>query len=327
MKPVILMGDPTYFRIVAGSNPFTRNWLGIRKGVSRSRAIQQWHDLARLLTDLSVDVYVIPPVPDAPGLVYPANAGVLAPNGTFVLSNLIPARAVETPHYRRFLNNLGVKTAEITQRFEGEADLIPVGKKMLFTYGNLEEQRFIPKWGIPPWKRIYGFRSDVGAKEKLERWFPRREFVMAQLIQESFYHGDTCFCSFGDNREHLLAYLDAVSSPSQARLRQHFKDKILELSPQDARLYAANSFYLETDVVKALVMPEGVSRSLLDAVAARGVQPLLINVSEFLVKGGGSVKCMIGTLGVLPKPANEEMRKFRESHLYSNVITSLLPPQ
>ena len=49
-------------------------------------------------------------------------------------------------------------------------------------------------------------------------------------------------------------------------------------------------------------MPEGVSAALLERVRERGVEPVLVNVSEFLAKGGGSVKCMILDLG----PSNEQ---------------------
>jgi hypothetical protein len=38
----------------------------------------------------------------------------------------------------------------------------------------------------------------------------------------------------------------------------------------------------------------------------RGVRPLTVDVSEFLKKGGGSVKCMIGDLGPLRE---EDLRR------------------
>jgi N-dimethylarginine dimethylaminohydrolase len=52
------------------------------------------------------------------------------------------------------------------------------------------------------------------------------------------------------------------------------------------------------------VLPNGVSERLLAQVRERGVRPVGADVSEFLKKGGGSVKCMIGDLGViLPEEA------------------------
>jgi hypothetical protein len=44
-------------------------------------------------------------------------------------------------------------------------------------------------------------------------------------------------------------------------------------------------------------MPGGVSDALAGIVRERGGTPLTVDVSEFLKKGGGSVKCMIGDLG------------------------------
>jgi len=46
-------------------------------------------------------------------------------------------------------------------------------------------------------------------------------------------------------------------------------------------------------------MPDGVSERLLAEVRERGVTPIAVDVSEFLKKGGGSVECMIGDLGVI----------------------------
>jgi N-dimethylarginine dimethylaminohydrolase len=44
-------------------------------------------------------------------------------------------------------------------------------------------------------------------------------------------------------------------------------------------------------------MPGGVSERLQAQLRERGVHPVVVDVSEFLKKGGGSVKCMIGDLG------------------------------
>ncbi len=46
-------------------------------------------------------------------------------------------------------------------------------------------------------------------------------------------------------------------------------------------------------------MPAGISDKLAAQIAERGVNPITIDVSEFLKKGGGSVKCMIGDLGAV----------------------------
>ena len=73
---------------------------------------------------------------------------------------------------------------------------------------------------------------------------------------------------------------------------------------EDAARYAANSFSLTQGEESVLLMPDGVSDRLLAQVRERRVTPITVDVSEFLKKGGGSVKCMIGDLGVVvPKSA------------------------
>ena len=74
---------------------------------------------------------------------------------------------------------------------------------------------------------------------------------------------------------------------------------MIELSDADAARYAANSYSLVRGSESVLVMPAGVSDRLLAQVRERSVTPLTVDVSEFLKKGGGSVKCMIGDLGAM----------------------------
>ena len=76
MSHAILMGDPAHFSVVGGANPHTRDRYGRRKQVDRALAIRQWGQLRDLLGGHGLRVVVVPPDPDLPGLVYPANAGV-----------------------------------------------------------------------------------------------------------------------------------------------------------------------------------------------------------------------------------------------------------
>jgi N-dimethylarginine dimethylaminohydrolase len=125
---------------------------------------------------------------------------------------------------------------------------------------------------------------------------PRR-ILEIELLLEAHYHGDTALCGFGPKREFLLAYPQAIIPTGWDLLREIFGDHIIELEEHDAERYAANSFTLTQGSDSMLLMPSGVSDRLLDQVRERGVTPVTVDVSEFLKKGGGSVKCMIGDLG------------------------------
>jgi len=300
----VLMGDPTYFSVVGGANPHTRDRWGRRKRVDRARAIRQWHGLRDRLAELGLRVVVVPPDPDWPGLVYPANAGVRF-GDDFVLSHLIPTRAGETAHYRKVLEPLGLRCHTLRARFEGEADLFPAGDHYLFTHGQIRRQRFVPRLGIPPWKRIYGFRSDPASLEEIGRLgLLDREVLRLELRDERYYHGDTCLCSFGRGRRDLLVYEAALAGEALADLRSVFGERLVPLDPADARLYAANAFAFERGEESFLIVPDGISEALERRIRERDVTVVRADVSEFLKKGGGSVKCMIGDLGVLPDVAS-----------------------
>ncbi len=296
------MGDPAYFSVRGGANPHTRNALGIKKSVDPVAARRQWHALARELIAHGCEVCVIPPHRQMTGLVYPANAGFrYPPSGAgpyqFYLSHLLPTRSPEIEVYRPFLSSMGYECRQIAAPFEGEADFFPAGRFMIFTYGRVERQRFVPRVGIPPWKRVYGFRSDLSAISELESITGGRPILPLELRLEAHYHGDTVFCSFGPDREFLLAYLDGLTSDAAARVRSEFGDNLIALSARDAALYAANAFQTEFKGSLYLFLPRGISDGLYGQIRARGVEPVLCDASEFLAKGGGSIKCMILDLG------------------------------
>jgi N-dimethylarginine dimethylaminohydrolase len=302
----VLMGDPAHFSVQGGANPHTRTRWGTRRSVDRARAIAQWERLRDTLADLGIRVWVVPPDPAQPGLVYPANAGFMSDvdaeraDKTFFLSNLLPTRAGEKPHYRKLLEAKGIRLAELDarHRFEGEADFFPVGDAYAFTCGALERQRFVPAWRFPPWRRVYGFRSDARLEPQLAAIVAPRRVHRFELCLEAHYHGDTALCAFGPRREHLLAYVEALAPADRARLVHCFgQDAVIPLDEPDARRYAANSFTFTRGDASFLVMPDGLSERLFDQVRERGVTPVCVDVSEFLKKGGGSVKCMIGDLG------------------------------
>jgi N-dimethylarginine dimethylaminohydrolase len=303
------MGDPTHFSVLGGANPHTRTRWGTRRSVDRELAIEQWRRLRDCLRDLGVHIVEVPADPKQPGLVYPANAGFMQDvdrplplrKRRFHLANLLPSRAGEKTHYQRALTVAGIRTAHMDERFrfEGEADFFPAGDVHLLTYGGLKRQRFVPAFGIPPWKRIYGFRTDVGVEERLIPVVAPRRIVKLELRLEAHYHGDTVLCAFGRGRRHLLAYRAGIAPAAWQPLQVRFGDNLIELSEADAARYAANSFTLNRGNEAHLVMPDGLSDELLAKIRERGVTPVCVDVSEFLKKGGGSVKCMIGDLGVM----------------------------
>ena len=311
-RRTVLMGDPTHFSVKGGANPHTRTRWGTRRRVDRALAIAQWQRLRDLLRELGIRVLVVPPDAAQPGLVYPANAGFMKEvdaeeplaSRRFTLANLLPTRAGEKAHYRRVLEGAGIPCSELDPsfRFEGEADFFPAGDLMLLTHGRVLRQRFVPALAIPPWKRVYGFRTDSAVEPVLRGIVgPARPILRIELRLEAHYHGDTALCAFGPGRRFLLAWPPALEPGAMGRLRERFGGDLIEIGDADAARYAANSFaYTPSGGSESfLVAPAGLSDPLLGAIRERAVTPLPVDVSEFLKKGGGSVKCMIGDLGPL----------------------------
>ena len=304
----ILMGDPSHFSVKGGANPHTRTRMGRKRSVDRELAISQWHRLRDTLQDLGVRVIVVPAHPDQPGLVYPANAGFMTEvdvekplnEKTFYLSNLLPSRAGEQQHYKRILDDIGccIENIDESFRFEGEADFFPACGMYFLTGGSIRKQRFVPHIGLPPWKRIYGFRTDMAVIQELAPLVKPTRIIRIRLMLEAHYHGDTTFCAFGPKREHLLVYRPALDPDGWRVLEDNVTEQAwIALSDADAKRYAANSFALNQNAESFLIMPDGVSTRLQHQIRERGVTPVTVDVSEFLKKGGGSVKCMIGDLG------------------------------
>ena len=312
MARTVLLGDPSRFRIQSGSNPHTRDRFGRRKRVDAGRALAQWGRLKSALEAHGVRVEVLPADPELPGMVFPANAG-FRKDSLFYLSNLNPARAGERAHYRRKLSGLGLEMRELPSPhpFEGEADFIPVGDPSgdpaksvyLFTYGQIERPRWEFRAGFPPYRRVYGFRSDYRMLPALRAVVHPQEVVLLELTDERHYHGDTVLCTFGPRNEQVMAYLDGLAPEAGRVLKARFGDRLLPIGPEDGAGFAANSFQVMAGSygrqVPVLLMPDGLSVGLYQQVRERGVIPFPVDVSEFLEKGGGAVKCMLLDLGEL----------------------------
>ncbi|MEE9607394.1 MAG: hypothetical protein V3U03_06600, partial [Myxococcota bacterium] len=233
------MGDPSHFSVKGGANPHTRTRWGTRRRVDRKRAIRQWHGLRDLLSDLGLVVLVVPADRDQPGLVYPANAGFMRDvdralpmaKRRFILANLLPSRAGEQPHYASVLALAGFRLERIYERyrFEGEADFFPAGDVYVLTHGGLERQRFVPARAFPPWKRVYGFRTDAAVEEVLAPAVAPKPVVRVELTLEAHYHGDTVLCPFGPGRRFLLGYRAGIDPDGWESLRQLFGNDLIEL--------------------------------------------------------------------------------------------------
>ncbi len=299
----VLMGNPSQFRIKYGANPHTRNRWGVRKYVDRGRALRQWEHYVTALLEEGVKVHLLDSDPERPGLVFPANAGVVLraesplplEEREYLLAHAGPTRMTEREIYARKLSSLGLRLHRIQNRFEGEADWIVWGDKFLFTYGTIFLPHWQWRWAWPPWRRLYGFRSERSASLELKKYFNSTKVLELELRDEAFYHGDTLLCSFGEHREFLLVYPPALTPEAWRKLEG--LPGVFPMETSDARAFVANGFQVIRGGKPVLFLPPELSSGLRRKIEAQGVRIVTVDVSEFFLKGGGSLKCMVGDLG------------------------------
>lgn len=305
MKHAVLLGDPAHFRIKGGKNPYTRNRLGFRKRVNRRKAVDQWKRFKETLERLGAQTHVMPPEPERPGMVFPANAGFLFPKyeplawseKTFYLSNLTAAhRTREQELYRGFAARLGFQIGTVPFPFEGEADFFPCGEFYLFCYGDIVPTGFVPRIGLPPWRYRFSHRTDYRNGKTLEK-IVGRAVIEVKLTDPRYYHGDTALFAFGPRREHLFAYMEAFDRDTRVNLKKTFGRNLVSISKDDAENFVANSFQMDTPQGPHILFPEGVSAAVTDRTDSLGIPHTTVDVSEFFSKGGGSIKCMLCDLG------------------------------
>jgi N-dimethylarginine dimethylaminohydrolase len=301
----ILMGDPRFFHIKGGANPYTRTSWGFRKRVEQARALEQWQRLKETFESLDVRVLVSPAMKHLPGSVFPANAGFLYPKyqsikpsqKIFYLSHLTAHRYHERDVFRHVLAPLGFAFHTLPYAFEGEADFFPCADFFIFSYGTVRSTGFRPRLGWPPLRYQFSHRSDERNVKMLQKIVCDKPVVKIFLSDVRYYHGDTCLFAFGRNREYLLAYLPALARESQDELRRRLGKRLIPLSESDAQNFVANSFQVDTKEGPHLVIPSQTSSEAKQLLSKLGFPHSAVDVSEFFTKGGGSIKCLLCDLG------------------------------
>ena len=226
----------------------------------------QWTKLHEILSSLA-HIEFIEPSDQVPDLVFTANAGLVY-RKMFILSNFFhKERSPEEPLFLEWFKNNQFDCKVLPQEvsFEGAGDALFDRKRKILWAG-------------------YGFRTSIDAHSLLREHIPH-EIISLKLIDERFYHLDTCFCPLTDG--FLLYYPHAFSEDSLKIIKENLdKSKLIEVSEQDALAFACNAVNIERQVI----MNE-VSRELKDNLFNLGFTPHTTPLSEFL-KAGGAAKCL-----------------------------------
>jgi N-dimethylarginine dimethylaminohydrolase len=258
-----LMCKPTHFKVDYVINP----WMeGNLHQSAYETAQQQWHQLHQCILE-HAGVDLIEPVQGWPDMVFTANAGLVMGRKAVVSRFYYPERRGEEPYFKQWFAEKGFELYELPDElpFEGAGDA-------LF-------DRAQPRlWAA------YGFRSLKASHRRLSEWLDV-EVVSLRLIDQRFYHLDTCFCPLPEG--YTLYFPPAFDDEAQATIEALIPaDKRLVVSEADAENFACNA----VNIGRRVIMHQA-SDALKGQLAQAGFQVAETPLTEFL-KAGGAAKCL-----------------------------------
>lgn len=258
-----LMCPPDHYDVDYVINPWMEG--NIHKS-SRDRAIEQWQGLYKLIKDHAI-VDLITPQKGVPDMVFTANAGLVLGDIAVLSRFYHKERQGEEPFFKEWFANNGFTVYELPKElpFEGAGDA-------LFD----REGRWL--WAG------YGFRSELDSHPYLAKWLDV-EVLSLRLMDERFYHLDTCFCPLSHG--YLLYYPPAFDAYSNRLIEMRVPaEKRIAIAEPDAVNFACNAVNIDN-----VIILNKASSDLKQRLNQVGFTVLETPLTEFL-KAGGASKCL-----------------------------------
>jgi N-dimethylarginine dimethylaminohydrolase len=267
----VLMVRPNNFSVDYVINPHMEGNIG---KVDKAKAMQEWEAVRDAFASTGLMVHVIEDQPGMPDMVFCANQSLPFINpqgGREVVMSIMHSehRKPEVPFIEEWYLENGYTVHhpgyKVIRDFEGMGDAIwHPGRRLL--------------WGG------YGFRSSIEAYEFVKNKLGVRVIAL-KLVNDSFYHLDTCFCTLDENT--VLIYPDAFSKKSVEMIRALFPRVIEADAEESVSLFACNATCPDGKHVLIQKGCDKTKKQLQDA----GYSVIELETGEFL-KSGGSVFCM-----------------------------------
>ncbi|MGQ9870963.1 bifunctional arginine dihydrolase/ornithine cyclodeaminase [Leptodesmis sp.] len=258
-----LMCAPDHYDVDYVINPWMEG--NVHKS-SRDRAVEQWQGLYHILKDRAV-VDLVKAQPGVPDMVFTANAGLVLGNEVVLSRFFHKERQGEEPFFKQWFVEQGFTVHELPKDlpFEGAGDAL------------------LDREGRWLWAG-YGFRSELDSHPYLAKWLDI-EVLSLRLMDERFYHLDTCFCPLTDG--YLLYYPPAFDSYSNRLIELRVPaEKRIIVDEKDAVNFACNA----VNVNRVVIMNKATD-GLKQQLKTAGFEVLETPLTEFL-KAGGAAKCL-----------------------------------
>jgi N-dimethylarginine dimethylaminohydrolase len=252
-----LMCPPEYFAVTYAINP----WMRPDQPADAARAMRQWERLRETYLDLGHEVRTIDPVPGLPDMVFAANGATVVGGRVLGARFRYPERAAEEHAYLEWFRTHGYAWVHAPRLVnEGEGDILYTGRVLIAGHG---------------------FRTDLAAHCELAETFGV-PVVSVRLVDPRFYHLDTALCVLDAGA--AAYYPAAFDDAGRAALASQFGE-LIEAKDEDAEVLGLNA----VSDGRHVVLPVQ-ARGLAAQLAARGFEPIGVDVSE-LRKAGGGPKC------------------------------------
>lgn len=258
-----LMCPPDHYDVDYVINPWMEG--NIHKS-SRDRAVEQWEKLYYVLKDHAI-VDLVKPQLGWPDMVFTANAGLVLGQDVVLSRFFHKERQGEEPYFKEWFEAQGFTVYELPKDlpFEGAGDAL------------------LDREGRWLWAG-YGFRSELDSHPYIAKWL-NIEVISLRLMDERFYHLDTCFCPLSGG--YLLYYPPAFDFYSNRIIEMRVPpEKRIAIEESDAVNFACNAVNIGN-----IVVMNKASKELKSRLEQAGFTVITTPLSEFL-KAGGAAKCL-----------------------------------
>ncbi|MEM6591819.1 MAG: arginine deiminase-related protein, partial [Cyanobacteria bacterium P01_C01_bin.73] len=291
----ILMCAPHHYDVDYVINP----WMeGNVHRSSKDNAAEQWQQLYQIIAEHAA-VDLVKPQPGWPDMVFTANAGLVLGNNVVLSRFFHSERQGEEPHFKAWFEEQGFTVYELPQDlpFEGAGDAL------------------LDREGRWLWAG-YGFRTELDSHPEVSKWLDI-EVLSLRLMDERFYHLDTCFCPLTDG--YLLYYPPAFDAYSNRLIEMRVApEKRIAIDEADAVNFACNAVNIDR-----LVILNKASDRLKKQLSELNFQVIETPLMEFL-KAGGAAKCLTLRVNepVLPEVHAEASVESRTLNLEGHLLDS-----
>lgn len=258
-RPTIMMCPPDYYGIEYEINP----WMSRSRQSDKELSQKQWHGLLDILETLNTDLRLQEPIEGLPDLVFTANAGLVWRNKVFLSQFRHEARQGETPLDDEWFKAQGFETVQLPEgmNFEGAGDALFCGETLFAGYL---------------------IRSDAASMQWVAAEIGCR-VIPLQLVDDYFYHLDTCFCPLNDE---TAMYFPGAFDQYGRQVIKRLIPNLIPVEEDEAKRFACNAV-----VVGQCVVTNTGCEKLTKELQEYGFETRSTDLGEFL-KAGGSAKCL-----------------------------------